>query len=475
LTAGEVVRRIKDGSLRAEHYAGALLKNFRDNRSLHAVTWINEARVLESARTVDRARARGKPLGPLAGLPLIVKDNIDTVGFPTSAGNTALKKYFPKNNAPVIDTLFGNGAILLAKANMHELARGGTSTNPTFGFVRNPYDPARIPGGSSGGTAAAVAARFAPAGLGTDTAGSVRIPSAFCGVAGLRPSMAGARKRYSNDGVVPMSFDLDTIGPIARTVSDVALLNAVITGRPMPSPAALGGLRVGVPRSDFWEDVDPEVTKVMDQALARLRLAGVTFVDLDFKQFHQLALQEYAALGRAGSGDLAAFLARNAPEITFDDLIAQTLTKTTKAGLLRLREAKVDTAQAEEARTTARRNVLQQYTAFFEANGLAAIAFPTEPVPAPLIRVNGDEAGDVLEINGRQFPESGVLVRNTTMAPGLGTPGLTIPAGLTSQGLPVGLELDGLVDEDDKLLGLGMAVEVVLGRLPAPPRTRKRT
>ena len=474
LTATEAARRIREGDLRAEDYAAQLLKIYHANKDLHPVTWIDERRVLESARGVDKARARGERLGPLAGLPLIVKDNIDTVGFPTSAGNNALKKYFPRKNAPVVDALFKNGAILLAKANMHELARGGTSTNPTFGFVRNPYDPTRIPGGSSGGTAVAVAARMAPAGLGTDTAGSVRVPAAFCGIAGLRPSTAGARKRYSDEGVIPLVLELDTIGPIARTVSDVALLNAAIAGRPLPAPASLQGVRIGIPRAFFWADLDAEIAKVMDRTVARLRDAGVTFVDFDVTGLHRLAGQVFGTLMAVGGrDDLAAFLAKNAPGITMDDVIAGTSTKTLKARLERGRTATFAPGLLEQTRAVQRAKLIPLYEAVFQSHGFSAIAYPTEPVPAPLINVNGDTDHDVLEVNGKQFPEGSILARNTTMACALGAPALTVPVGLTSEGLPAGMELSGLAGQDEKLLGLGMAVEAVVGFPPPPQRKRK--
>jgi Asp-tRNA(Asn)/Glu-tRNA(Gln) amidotransferase A subunit family amidase len=142
--------------------------------------WKTPARSTESARQAQ--------LGPLAGLPIILKDNINTVGFPTTAGTSFLKEYRPKTNAPLADMLFKQGAILFAKSNMHELAAGGTSANPTFGYVKNPYDLSDIPGGSSGGTAAALAARIVPLGIGTDTGGSVRGPAHYCGISGLRPS-----------------------------------------------------------------------------------------------------------------------------------------------------------------------------------------------------------------------------------------------------------------------------------------------
>ncbi len=164
LTAQAAVDHIRSGELKAERYAQALLEQLSAHKDLNTVSYINEAKVLEDARAVDQARAKGTQLGRLAGLPMMFKDNMNTVGFPTAAGSPFLKEYRPKANAPLVDLLHKQGAITFAKSNMHELAIGSTSANHTFGFVKNPYDPARIPGGSSGGTAAALAARIVPVG-----------------------------------------------------------------------------------------------------------------------------------------------------------------------------------------------------------------------------------------------------------------------------------------------------------------------
>jgi Asp-tRNA(Asn)/Glu-tRNA(Gln) amidotransferase A subunit family amidase len=193
------------------------------------LSYVDEARLLEDAREIDRVRATGAQLGPLAGLPIILKDNINTVGFPTTAGTPFLKGYRPKTDAPLADMLFKEGAILFAKSNMHELAAGGTSANPTFGYVKNPYDLSHIPGGSSGGTAAALAARIVPLGIGTDTGGSVRGPAHYCGIAGLRPSNPRTNKPYPVEGIVPRALAFDVPGPMARNVADVALVHSAIT------------------------------------------------------------------------------------------------------------------------------------------------------------------------------------------------------------------------------------------------------
>ena len=321
LTATEAAARIRDGALTAEAYASALLTNWRANRDLNALTYCDEDQVLESARNVDLARRNGDTLGLLGGIPVAVKDNIDTIGFPTSASTAALKNYHAGSTAPVVSALLREGAFVFGKANMHELAGGGTSSNPTFGAVGNPYDPQRVAGGSSGGTAAAIAARMVPVGLGTDTAGSVRIPSAFCGTAALRPTSVGG-VRYSLDGVVPLAFDLDTIGPMARTVEDVALMHTAIAGTPQVQTARLADLRIGIPQQHYWEGVDPEVARVTRAALERLQAAGARLIDVDVSGYLPETDETFWNLINVGMrDDLADFFRRHAIDLDAVEVI----------------------------------------------------------------------------------------------------------------------------------------------------------
>ena len=317
LSARAVVDYVRRGELSAERYAQVLFDRYKAHTNLNTVTYIDEARLLEDAREIDRARARGAQLGPLAGLPMMLKDNINTVGFPTTAGTTFLKDYRPKTNAPLADMLFKQGAILFAKSNMHELALGSTSANPTFGYVKNPYDLSRIPGGSSGGTAAAVAARIVPAGLGSDTTGSIRMPSHFCGIAGLRPSNPKTNKPYPVEGIVPLQLEFDVAGPMARNVADVALIHVAITQQAELAPADLRGVRIGLPRAYYWETLDADVAKIMDTTLGKLRGAGAVLVDVDFSDLIKTALAVRAPLRPEDfRTDLAAFLASEYPVMT---------------------------------------------------------------------------------------------------------------------------------------------------------------
>ena len=467
LSARAAAEHIRRGELSAERYAQALLAQYKAHTNLNAVVYIDEAKLGEDAREVDRARARGAQLPSLAGLPIILKDNINTVGFPTTAGTSFLKDYHPKTNAPLADTLFKQGAILFAKSNMHELALGGTSANPTFGFVKNPYDLARIPGGSSGGTAAALAARIVPIGIGSDTTGSVRMPSHFCGIAGLRPSNPKTNKPYPIDGIVPLQLAFDAPGPMARSVADVALVHAAVTRGPELSAADLRGARIGVPRGYYWETLDPGVAKVMDGALAKLRDAGAVFVDVDFGDLVKAAVAARAVLRRENFRvDFAEFLAQEYPVITMKDAIAKIASKRVRA----LEEDARDNPPPREevAKALAALDTLgPQYADAFGRENIVAIAHPTVAVPAPPLPTDGDAVPNPFELNGRQYPDT-VITRNAQPGPACRAPGLSIPAGLTPDGLPAGLEIDGLPGGDDQLLRLGMAIEAVLGPLPPP-------
>ena len=230
--------------------------------------------------------AGGDVRGRLHGLPLVIKDNIDVAGFPTTAATPALFDHRPGRTAPVAEKLLAAGAIVMAKTNMHELAFSpGITKSPGdasalvfggHGNARNPYDTDRSPAGSSTGTAAAVGARIAPAGLGSDTGGSVRNPAAWCGITGLRPTLL----RYGQTGVVPISWTRDTIGPMARTVADLQLLDEVITGEEDRPEISLSSLRLGLDRGYFCDGAEAGVLAVFERELNRLADAGAEIVEI---------------------------------------------------------------------------------------------------------------------------------------------------------------------------------------------------
>ena len=277
LSATSAIAAMQRGELRAEDYAAALLQQADEQASLNAFRSMDRDAVLEAARAADLARTAGQSLGALHGLPMPVKDSVDTRTLPTSNGTYALRDFTPAADAPVLQRLFTQGAILMGKTNLHELSYGWTSNNQSFGPVRNPYDHDRVPGGSSGGSAVAVAARMAPLAVAEDTLGSIRVPAAMCGIAGLRPSFG----RYPNAGTMPQSQDrFDQVGPLARTVEDLALFDSVVTGAaPLLGAVPLRGVRLGVAPAFFHEGLDGEVDHLTRIALERLVAAGVTLVE----------------------------------------------------------------------------------------------------------------------------------------------------------------------------------------------------
>ena len=472
LTSQQAVAAIRAGSLTAQAYVTTLLARADALKDLNAIITLNRAGAIAAAQAVDALRRSGAVLPPLAGLPIVVKDNINTRDLPTSGGTPALRNVQPAANAPSLQRLIDAGAIVIGKANMHELAFGITSTNlASFaGPVRNPYDKSRIPGGSSGGTAASIAARIVPAGLGTDTGGSSRVPAALCGIVGLRPSVGngGAQRRYTDtNAVVPISHTRDTVGTMGRTVGDVAMLDAVIANRPLPASVALKGLRIGVPAS-FWAGLDTQLAAVVNAAKTRLATAGVVFVDVDTVGLaalndgvsFQIALHEPIA-------DIPAYLAATGVKgISVADIAAQVASPDVK-GAFGAILADAFGAAYPNAINVLRPQMQTLYARYFADNALDAMMFPTTILPATTSDVvNGSST---VTINGGPpVDEFATYIRNTDPGSNAGIPGLSIPAGMTAGGLPVGLELDGPLGSDEKLLGIGMAVEALLGVLNAP-------
>ncbi len=284
LSAVEAVARMSRGEMSCEHYAEALLQRCRGAHALNAFIALKPEQVLEDARTRDRERTAGKPTGPLFGLPIPVKDSVNTRDYPTSGGTPALKDFHPREDAPLVAALRAAGAIVLGKTNLHELSFGWTSNNLAFGAVHNPYDLTRIPGGSSGGTGAAIAAHLAPLGVAEDTEGSIRVPAAFCGIQGFRPTTG----RYSTKGCVPISPLFDQVGPHARAVADLVLFDSVAASASAAGGAAtagtlrapaLRGMRLGIVRDYWFEGLDSEVERITELALERLQAAGAVLVE----------------------------------------------------------------------------------------------------------------------------------------------------------------------------------------------------
>lgn len=464
LSATEAAARIRAGTLKSEDLVRALVDVIERKRDLNAFITFDRERALAAARKADGLAARKSFAGPLHGVPIVVKDNIHVAGLPNTAGTPGLKAFVPSRNAPVAEKLIRAGAIVLGKTNMHELAFGVTSNNAAFGPARNAYDPTRIAGGSSGGTGNAVAARMAAAGLGSDTGGSVRIPAALNGISGLRPTLG----RYAQDGITPIAHTRDTAGPMARQVADLVLLDTIITGaRDKVTAAPLKGVRLGVYRALFFRDLDTETEQVTQAALDRLQEAGVEIVPVDMPGLVDLngKVGFPVALYEAGV-DLAKYLTRYRIGLDVKGL-AERIASPDVKGLFAssiVPGAKDAIPQKVYLDALAARPALQQlYAETFKKYNITALAFPTTPLPAAPI---GDD--EKTKLNGADVPTFLTFIQNTDPGSNAGIPGLTVPVGRTPAGLPIGLALDGPTGSDRRLLAIGLALEALFGRLPAP-------
>ncbi|WP_434054961.1 MAG: indoleacetamide hydrolase [Roseibium sp.] len=462
LTAAEAAKAIADKKLTAAELVNALIAKTGDDPGNVYISFDSEGAATAAAAADERVAA-GDGLGPLHGVPIVVKDNIASQGLPTTGGTPALKSWIPAEDAPVLARLRDAGAILIGKTNLHELAFGITSNNAAFGAVANAYDPGRFAGGSSGGTGAAIGARLAPAGLGTDTGGSVRIPAALNGVSGLRPTVG----RYPAGGIIPISATRDTAGPIARSVADLALFDAVITGTSDDVTAAdLTAVRLGVP-TVLTENLSPETERLFREALVTLEKAGVTLVDVDISSELDLAAKAGFPIALwEVKRDLAAFLKSSGSGLTLQDVAAGVASPDVKfvfENLVLGDQAIPDDVYAA-AMTDLRPLVQSGYAEVFAENRLDALVFPTTPLAAQPI--SGSDM--TVSLNGEDVPTFQTFIRNTDPGSIAGIPGLSLPIGLTADGLPVGLELDGPAFSDRHLLALGLAIEAALPKIRAP-------
>jgi Asp-tRNA(Asn)/Glu-tRNA(Gln) amidotransferase A subunit family amidase len=467
LTARKAVAAMRAGELKAKTYVSALLRQASALEHLNALITLDPEQVLAAAHTADKRRAQSGAVGPLHGLPVLIKDNINTTAYPTTGGTPALERSQPPRNAEVVERLLSAGAIPFAKSNLHELAVGITSNNAATGAVRNPYDPTKIPGGSSGGNGAAVAARICPASIGTDTAGSVRVPAALCGIASLRPTVGRYPATGDADKVtdfLTLSHTRDTPGPMARTVADVALLDAVITDDDVRlRPRHLRGVRLGVDRANFFENLDPNTESVISHALRRLQRCGAELIEVEVEDAQSLnAAASLLAIGGFEAGlALPKYLAANNTGISLEQLRAGIASPDARA-LFSLVGAIPEPVYLDAVQVQ-RPKLQDAYRQAFERHRLDALVFPTTPLPA---RPIGQD--ETVELNGQQVPTFFTYIRNTDPGAGAGLPGMNIPAGLTPAGVPVGLELDGPAGSDRALLTLGLAIEKELGVLPGP-------
>ncbi len=469
-TATEIVDDIADGKLTAIQVAECLIDHAKACAHLNSLISFDVDRFLDAAHTADQDLAEGGYVGPLHGLPMVIKDNIDIAGFVTSAATPALKKHRPKETAPVMQKLLDAGAIVMSKANMHEMAFSPGVAQPedgsetvwgSFGNARNPYDTDRGPAGSSSGTGAAVSARIAPAGLGSDTGGSVRNPSAWCGIAGLRPTT----QRYSQHGVVPISWTRDTIGPMARRVADLEMLDRVIKDEEEAGPADLSKLRLGIDRGFFCADCDPDILALFEGEAERLAGAGAEIVEITVpnltgfmsKAGQVLAIYEFF---RA----VPKYLEETGADVSFEDLISQIAASGLSARFTALGSSEAVSEEVYRESITEVRPALQAtYSDAFEDNSLDALIFPSTIIPATRLDTWGTHTMGGVEVS--DFMASS---RNVQPASIGGFPGLTVPMGLTPAGLPAAIGFDGPQNSDRKMLSIGMAYEAIRPAMPGP-------
>lgn len=438
-----VSERLKRGEISARALAEAALERSEDPQGEGARVFVNLNRdkVLAQAETADRLRAAGVASGPLAGIPISVKDLFDVAGEVTRAGSRALDDAPPaQQDAPAIARLRAAGAVLVGRTNMTEFAYSGLGLNPHYGTPGNPSDRSRIPGGSSSGAAISVTDGMAVAAIGSDTGGSVRIPSALCGLVGFKPTA----RRVPLEGALPLATSLDSIGPLAPSVACCALLDAIMAGEQPPELTArpLRSLRFAVPRHYMLEEMDETVAAAFSAALTRLSTAGVTIEEIDFPE-----LEALPALGAKGG-----FPAAEAWH-WHRDLLARAGERYDPRVRSRIERGAAMTA-ADYIDLLEGRRALKQ-SAERRLHDWDALLTPTVPVVAPRIdSLESDEAYTRLNL---------LILRNPTVGNMLDLCGISLPCHAPGS-LPVGLMLMGRNGTDADLLRQAAAVEGLLSQ-----------
>ncbi|MFQ5960076.1 MAG: amidase [Candidatus Methylomirabilales bacterium] len=415
-----------------------------DGKAINAYIACDPEEALQQARRAEDALAQGRPVGPLHGIPIAVKDLFFTAGRPTTGGSRVLADFVPREDATVIRRLKEAGAILVGKLNCHELAYGVTNDNPHFGPVRNPWNLNRISGGSSGGSAAAVAASLCLGSLGTDTGGSIRIPAACCGVVGLKPTYG----RVSRDGVLPLAWSLDHVGPITRTVEDAALMLQVVAGHdsrdlttsalPVPEYSRmlggdLKGVRVGLVSPLFTDpaEVDSSVMAAVQGGVEVMERGGARIEEVSIPLLRHVPAIQYLTLATEASANHAQLLRTRGRELGED------IRRRLELGEF------VPATQYVRAQQ-ARRRLMQEFAAVFRQMDL--LVTPTLPMAAPPL---GEPMVTVRGVRKRVQP---TLTRFTSPFNLTGLPAISVPCASDSDGLPIGLQMIGRPFEEAMLL-----------------------
>jgi aspartyl-tRNA(Asn)/glutamyl-tRNA(Gln) amidotransferase subunit A len=449
ITIEEFGRRLRSGRITSEEATEECLRRIdADNPRLNAFILVMADQARRQARDADRELACARDSGPLHGVPLSVKDLIDIRGTPTTAASRVREGHIAGEDAVVIAHLRRAGAVLIGKTNLHEFAFGTTNEDSAFGPARNPHDPSRSPGGSSGGSAISVATGMSLGTIGSDTGGSIRIPAAACGIVGLKPSV----REVSVDGVVPLSRTMDHVGPLTLSVADAHLLYHAMLGdraATPPVPLPLTGLRMAVPRPYFCDLLDEEVRAAFEGALDRLRSAGVHIGDIQIRHARDIApIYLHIVLAEA-----AAY--HSATLDTMPDRYSPAVRHRLEMGRYILAQ---DYVRALSGRELLRREVdaaLAQHD---------ALVLPTLPIPAPLLGAN------TVPVGGTTETVRNVMLRLTQLFDITGHPAISLPAGTTSSGLPCAVQLAGCRHQTDALLRVALTCERYIAGT-TPPRS----
>jgi aspartyl-tRNA(Asn)/glutamyl-tRNA(Gln) amidotransferase subunit A len=447
LSATELARRIAAGDVSSIEATRAYLERIEQHdQRLRAFITVDAEGALATAKAADDLPSSERTQ-PLHGVPVAIKDNIATRGLRTTGGSRVLADWIPDRDAPVVRRLKEAGAIIIGKTNLHEFAYGGTCTNVEFGAVRNPWNPDHVPGGSSGGSGVAVAAGMCAAALGTDTAGSVRLPASQCGIVGLKPTYG----RTSIRDVLPLAWSLDHVGPMTRTVEDAALLLNVMAETPLTPKAdvGMGGMRLGVPRGYFFEGLQPDVAAAVERALEVLRDLGATLLDVEWPSVHlsnsatwTIILAEALAFHRQW---FRAHPERYSPETRTNLELGERLPA-------------ADYVQAQRVRAV----LQQQARDLFE--GVDALVAPMLGITPPRIgQATVEVGGKVKEINP-------VFIRLADPFNLTGQPAISVPCGFGADALPIGLQIAAAAGAEDTVLRVASAYEAATDwHLHRPP------
>jgi len=416
---------------------------------INAFITILPRQALKAARQAEKEILQGRYLGAWHGIPFAAKDLFFTKGIRTTCGSKILTDFIPRYSASVIERLLAAGAILLGKLNMHEFAFGATSINPHFGPVRNPWDFGRISGGSSGGSAAALACSFAPLTLGTDSGGSIRIPAALCGIAGLKPTYG----RISRFGVYPLSWSLDHPGPMAKNVADLAQAMNILAGFDPRDPTTakvpvpdytqaltqdLSGLRLGIPDNFFFERIDEEIHSAVEKAIRDLKSLGAKVRPISVPNLPEATAAAFLILYAEGAASLDKWY-RIRPQDMGDDI----------RNRLSLGSAIKATHYLKAQRI--RRKMQEYFLNIFKAAD--ALVTPQVPITAPKL----DEKKVILGKRPEEVPSA--LTRFTRIFNLNGFPCLSLPCGFSSSGMPIGLQVVGRPFDEETVLKVGHAYE----------------